>query len=47
MGETYIIVDLKKFRIIRKWFKVLVFDSFGDACNYGRKHLSNFKLIKL
>ena len=47
MGENYIIVDLNKFRVIRKWFKVLVFDSFGDACEYGRKNLDNFKLIKL
>ena len=47
MGERHIIVDLNKFKIVRKWFKVLVFDSYGHACEYGRKNLSNFKLIKL
>lgn len=49
MGETYIILDLKKLKIVKKWFKVLVFDSFGDVCEYGQKNLgsNNFKLIKL
>lgn len=47
MGETFIILNLKTLKIVRKCFKPLMFDCYSDAYKYAEKYLNEFKLIKL
>ena len=45
MGNEYIILDLTKLKIVKKSWKVLIFDNLIEAEKYAKK--GKYKVIQL